>query len=93
MCLMLIRYQLYKTWIKDIQWLNHGYLQNSDNFLDSDCIKERYPNDIQLDKMLKNFKRARRGRLNEISSIFTRSIDSIQPHLHAKIDDCSTIKY
>jgi len=36
--------QLYKTWIKDIQWLNHGYLQNSDNFLDSDCIKKRYPN-------------------------------------------------
>ena len=33
--------QLYKTWIKDIQWLNHGYLQN---FLDSDCIKKRYPN-------------------------------------------------
>ena len=32
--------QLYKTWIKDIQWLNHGYLQNSANFLDSDCIKK-----------------------------------------------------
>jgi len=30
--------QLYKTWIKDIQWLNRGYLQISDSFLDSDCI-------------------------------------------------------
>jgi len=32
--------QLYKTWIKDIQWLNHGYLQNPDNFLAIDCIKK-----------------------------------------------------
>jgi len=36
--------QLYKTWIKDIQWLNYGYLQDSENLLDSDCIKKRYPN-------------------------------------------------
>jgi len=36
--------QLYKTWIKDIQWLNRGYPQISDNFLDSDCIKKSYPN-------------------------------------------------
>ena len=80
--------QLYKTWIKDIQWLNHGYLQNSDNFLDSDCIKKRYPNCYQkyihLDKMLDNFNRALRGRLNEISRILTRSIDGTQPYLHAK---------
>jgi len=47
--------------------------------------------DIQLDKMLDNFNL--RGRLNEISIILTRSIDSTQPYLHAKIEDCSTIKY
>jgi len=89
--------QLYKTWIKDIQWLNHGYIQNSDNFLDSDCIKKDIQivvqKDIQLDKMLDNFNRALRGRLNEISRILTRLIDSTQPYLHAKIEDCSTIKY
>ena len=59
--------QLYKTWTKEIQWLNHGYLQNSDNFLDSDCIKKYIQivvqTDIQLDKMLDNFNRALRGRL------------------------------
>jgi len=64
--------QLYKTWIKDIQWLNHGYLQNSANFLDSDCIKKDIQiviqKDIQLYKKLDNFNRALRGRLNEISS-------------------------
>jgi len=88
---------LYKTWIKDIQWLNRGYLKISDNFLDIDCIKKDIQNviqkDIQLDKMLDNFNRALRGRLNEISRILTRSIDSTQPYLHAKIEDCSTIKY
>jgi len=155
---------LYKTWIKDIQWLNHGYLENSDNFLDSDCIKQRYPNcypkrypmdsstnfqappqaayflwscdkvyhkqevcfllyflgqivswqynpnlldknrpctvindhdwqlwNCRLHKMLDN--RALRGRLNEISRILTRSIDSTHPYLHAEIEDWSTIKY
>jgi len=88
--------QLYKTWIKDIQWLNHGHLQNSDNFLDSDCIKNIQiviQKGIKLDKMLDNFNRALRGRWNEISGILTRSIDSTQPYLHAKIEDCSTIKY
>jgi len=89
--------QLYKTWIKDIQRLNHGYLQNSDNFLDGDCIKKDIQiviqKDIQLDKMLDNFNRDLRGRLNEISRILTRSIDSTQPYLHAKIEDCSTKKY
>jgi len=83
--------------MNDIQWLNRGYLQNSDNFLDSDCIKKDIQiviqKDIQLDKMLDNFNRALRGRLNEISRILTISIDSIQPLLHAKIEDCSTIKY
>jgi len=83
---------LYKTWIKDIQWLNYGYLQNWKNFLDSDCIKKDtqivIQKDIQLDKMLDNFNRALRGRLNEISRI-----ESIQPFLHAKIKDCSTIMY
>ena len=43
--------------------------------------------------MLDNFNRALRGRLNEISRILTRSIDSTQPYLYAKIEDCSTIKY
>jgi len=31
--------QLYKIWINIIQWLNHGYLQNLNNILDSDCMK------------------------------------------------------
>jgi len=43
--------------------------------------------DIQLDKMLDNFNRALRGRFNEISRILTRSIDSTQPYLHAKIEE------
>jgi len=42
-----------------MQWLNRGYLQISDNFLDSDCIKKDIriviEKDIQLDKMLDNF--------------------------------------
>ena len=88
---------MYKTWIKDIQWLNHGYLENSDNFLDSDSIKKDIQivirKDIQLDKMLDNFNRALRGRLNEISRILTRSIDSTQPFLHAEIEDRCTIRY
>ena len=78
--------------LKIRQWLNHGYLENSDNFLDNDCIKKDIQiviqKDIQLDKMLDNFNRTLRGRLNEISRI-----ESIQPFLHAKIKDCSTIMY
>jgi len=35
--------------------------------------------------MLDNFNRALSGRLNEISRILTRSIDSTQPYLHAEI--------